>query len=57
MTPGALVADANVNAKDSFGWTHLHQAARWGQKNVIELLISKSEYVNAQIDDGGTPLD
>ncbi|MDB4712790.1 ankyrin repeat domain-containing protein [bacterium] len=57
MTPGALVADANVNAKDSFGWTHLHQAARWGQKNVIELLISKSEYVNAQMDDGGTPLD
>ena len=35
----------------------LHEAARFGQKEVSELLITKGADMNARNDDGVTPLD
>jgi ankyrin repeat protein len=35
----------------------MHKAARFGQKEVVELLIAKGADVNAKNDDGVTPLD
>ena len=34
----------------------MHWAARKGQKEIVELLISNGANVNAQDEDGGTPL-
>ena len=46
-----------MNAKDEDGYTPLHSAAGFGQKEVAELLIAKGADVNAKLDDGRTPLD
>ena len=52
-----LAAGTDVNAKSDDGWTHLHNAAGFGQKEVAELLIAKGADVNAKDKDGVTPLD
>jgi len=53
-----LAAGTDVNVKDDqFGGTPLHRAAWQGHKEIVELLIAKGADVNAQRDDGGTPLD
>ena len=36
-----LAAGVDVNAKDKYGWTPLHWAAREGHKKIVELLIEK----------------
>ena len=57
MTPGALAAGTDVNAKGKNGWTSLHRAAIYGRKEIVELLIAKGADVNAKDEDGETPLD
>ena len=53
---------ADVNVRNDFGWTPLHQAAysftKGGRKmSTIELLFLKGANVNAETDSGATPLD
>jgi ankyrin repeat protein len=43
--------------KDKFGFTPLHDAAEEGQKEIVKLLITKGADVNAQKNNGWTPLD
>ena len=38
------------------GETHLHHAAKYGRKEVVELLIAKGADVNAKRNNGQTPL-
>jgi ankyrin repeat protein len=52
-----LAAGADVNAKDSVGWTALHQAAYGAHKEPVELLIAEGADVNAKDQDDYTPLD
>ncbi len=53
-------ADVNAAAAGdgarSFGPTALHQAATFGNKAMVELLLSRGADVNAKDDDGRTPL-
>jgi len=51
-----LAAGTDVDLKDRFGDTTLHNAAWNGHKEVAELLIEKAADVNA-LGDNGTPLD
>ena len=51
-----LAAGTDVDAK-SFGLTPLHQAAQFGRKKIIELLIAQGADVNAKDNFGRTPLD
>ena len=57
MTPGALAAGTDVNAKGKNGWTPLHRAAIYGRKEIAELLIAAGADVNAKDRYGETPLD
>jgi ankyrin repeat protein len=56
-----LDAGVDVNASQvvlsPVGMTALHEAVRCGHKDIAELLIDKDANVNAQQDDGITPLD
>ena len=46
-----------MNAKDMMGGTPLHQAAIYGDKEAVELLIANGADVNVMNDDGETSLD
>ena len=56
-----LDAGADVNAKNEYGETPLHEAIFYFHKETAELLIAKGADVNAKSDDGSgkrvTPLD
>jgi ankyrin repeat protein len=52
-----LAAGTDVNAKNKYGFTPLHDAAMNNRKEVVELLIDKGADVNAKMEDGDTPLD
>jgi ankyrin repeat protein len=52
-----LTAGTDVNAKDLWGATSLHYAARFNRRPLVELLIAEGADVNAKDDDGETPLD
>lgn len=48
-----------VNARDSNGWTPLHEGARGGHKEVVELLVQKGANINERTgedENGGTAL-
>jgi len=45
--------DADVNKT---GWTPLHYAASSAQKNIIEILLEHSAYIDAESPNGSTPL-
>jgi ankyrin repeat protein len=51
-----LAAGTDVNAKGRDGWTPLHNAARNGHKEIVELLIDNGADVNAKHILGETPL-
>ena len=51
-----IAAGTDVNAKDSRGWTPLHQTTYGGHKDVAELLIDNGAVVNAKLQGGWTPL-
>ena len=53
-----LDAGADVMAKDKYGWTPLHSAARYGSSEVIPPLLAAGADVMARLEDGGgwTPL-
>ena len=46
-----------MNAKRDDGWTPLHYAALFGEKEIAELLIAKGAKVNAKNKNDNTPLD
>jgi len=47
-----------VHAKDENGWQPLHEGARGGHQDVVELLVKKGANINdrANFGGGGTPL-
>ena len=52
-----ITKGADVNAKDSQGWTLLQHAAINGHKEIAQLLIANGADVNAKDHNGETPLD
>ena len=51
-----LDSGIDVNAKNQFGGTPLHFAAKQGHKNLAALLISEGADINAKAYDKSTPL-
>ena len=51
-----LAAGTDVNTKDGWEWTPLHNAAWWGHKEMVELLLANGAGVNAKNNKGWTPL-
>ena len=51
-----LEKGANINTKDSEGWTPLHHAARSGNEEIIKLLLERGANVNATNNNGTTAL-
>ena len=51
-----LAAGTDVNTKDGWEWTPLHNAAWWGHKEIVELLLANGAGVNAKNNKGWTPL-
>ncbi len=45
-----------VNKKDSNGWTPMHEGARSGHKNIIEVLVESGADINAKTNAGHTAL-
>ncbi|MCY3944900.1 MAG: ankyrin repeat domain-containing protein [Anaerolineaceae bacterium] len=54
---GQLAAGVNVNARDAFGRSALHEAAFWGHRDVIARLLRAGADVEARDSTGRTPLD
>jgi ankyrin repeat protein len=47
---------ANIQSKDSIGWTPLHHAAYYENKDIVALLIKRGADVNVVDNNGKTPL-
>jgi cytohesin len=52
----ALSEGADVNDRAYNGWTPLHWATLWQQKEMIEFLLANGANVNAPANDGWTPV-
>ena len=53
---GALKERFDVNAKDVYGNTDLHEAAKKHNKRLCQLLLRYGAKVNVTVDGGATPL-
>lgn len=51
-----LTKEIDINAKNSWGWTPLHHAAKTGNTKNILLLLKQKANINAQCKKGNTPL-
>jgi hypothetical protein len=51
-----LAAGTDVNTKDGWDWTPLHNAGWWGHREIVELLLANGAGVNAKNNVGWTPL-
>jgi ankyrin repeat protein len=47
---------ADIEAKDEFGWTAMHEAARSGHEAVVQLLLEKGVGIEAKEKNGRTTL-
>ena len=47
----------HLHAKDTNGWTPLHEAARGGHEDVVRLLVDRGARIDAKERTGKTPLD
>ena len=45
-----------MNKKDNNGWTPLHEGARGGHLDVVEILVENGANLNEQSNRGETPL-
>ena len=45
-----------VNSRTVYGWTPLHDAARYGRLNIVQELLKRGAIVNATTRSGRTPL-
>ncbi|WP_353271056.1 ankyrin repeat domain-containing protein [Wolbachia endosymbiont (group A) of Alloplasta piceator] len=52
-----LEKGANIEARDSDGYTSLHRAAEGGHLEIIRFLIDKGANIGAKNKDGKNPLD
>jgi len=52
-----ILGGADVNARDSGGWTPLHAAVLGGNRRIVRLLIQEGADVKAADKDGDTPAD
>ncbi|MFD3447640.1 ankyrin repeat domain-containing protein [Microbacteriaceae bacterium 4G12] len=52
-----LANGADVHAKQSGGWTALHEAALLGEVGIVQVLLSHGANASDKKDDGKTPLD
>jgi hypothetical protein len=53
---GMIANGANVNEKNSLGWTPLHAAVNFAKIDIVRSLLDKQADVNAQDNAGKTPL-
>jgi len=56
LSPETLVNRPDVNGKDAFGSTALHEASFFGHDDIVRLLIKAGAHVLARDTDGGTAL-
>lgn len=53
---GPIAGGADLEAKGCNGWTALHEAARLGQLEAVDVLLKAGADVNCRDEDGLTPL-
>jgi len=51
-----IMGEKVVNGKDSNGWTPLHEGARGGYQEIVEILVEEGADINAKTNRGETPL-
>jgi ankyrin repeat protein len=56
LSPETLVNRPDVNGKDAFGSTALHEASFFGHDDIVRLLIKAGAHVLARDTDGATAL-
>lgn len=52
-----LATRADVDKQDNDGWTPLHAAARWGQKEAAQMLVTSLADMDIKNHAGQTPID
>lgn len=52
-----LASRADVDKQDNDGWTPLHAAARWGQKEASQMLVTSMADMDIKNHAGQTPID
>jgi len=56
LSPETLINRPDVNGKDSFGSTALHEASFFGHDDIVRMLIKAGAHVLARDTDGATAL-